>query len=72
MAYPPDPHYCRHPAGEGDRAGCPFWPACLTVPAAVPPPVESPAPDLAMLAGWAVGAVLMFGVLWLLLPVIAR
>lgn len=45
----PRPHYCHHPRGEGDRAGCPNWPMCLFADAG-PPPVVDVTPDPLLLA----------------------
>ena len=64
----PNPHYCAHPAGEGDRAGCPLWPACLGAPAATAAGPPGIGQSLASLAGFAAAAVIFLAVVAVLLP----
>jgi hypothetical protein len=78
----PAPHYCtQRLTDDGTIAGCPDWPECLfpqsreRVIAAERLREAKCADwsrmwrDLGILAGWAFGAVLVFGIVVLLLPV---
>jgi hypothetical protein len=70
---PPAPHWCDHSTQTFGDQGCPNWPACLSVTdmaAAKRADRSQLGRDLATLAGWAAGAVLIMVVAAILLPLV--